>query len=581
MNLFSDVKNLVISSLSALQEDGFLPDGLDFANVAVEPPRDALHGDMATNAAMVLAKPAKMKPRDIAEKLAEKLVADDRVLAADVAGPGFLNLRLDASEWLQIVPVALSAGDDFGRSEMGADRKVNVEYVSANPTGPLHVGHTRGAVFGDALASLLDFAGYNVTREYYINDGGAQVNVLARSVYLRYLEANGQDVAFEDGTYPGDYLIAVGEAVKEKYGDSLVGKPESEWLDELRELSTDAMMDLIRADLKALGVEMDVFYSEKSLYGTGRIEAALEDLESKGLIYEGVLEPPKGKKPDDWEPRVQTLFKSTEHGDDVDRPVKKSDGAWTYFAPDIAYHYDKVQRGFDELIDIFGADHGGYVKRMKAAVSALSGGRVSLDIKLTQLVKLYKDGQPFKMSKRAGTFVTLRDVVDQVGPDVTRFVMLTRKNDAPLDFDFDKVMDQSKDNPVFYVQYAHARICSVLGKATEAGVDISDEALGGADLAGLGHEAELALTKKIGEWPRMLELAAKHNEPHRVAFYLYDLASEYHSLHNLGKQHPELRFWQADNVELSMSKMALIRAVAVVLSAGLGILGVTPMQEMR
>ena len=580
MNLFADIRTLVLDSLTALQSEGVLPADLDFTNVAVEPPRDALHGDMATNAAMVLAKPAKSKPRDIAEALAAKLLQDDRITAADVAGPGFLNLTLDPASWTAIVPQAIRSGADFGRSDMGQGKKVNVEYVSANPTGPLHVGHTRGAVFGDALASLLDFAGYDVTREYYINDGGAQVDVLARSAYLRYLEANGQEVAFEDGTYPGDYLIPVGEALKEKYGDSLVGKPESEWLADLRAFGTEAMMDMIRADLKALNIEMDVFYSEKSLYGTGRIEAAIDSLKDKGLIYEGVLEPPKGKKPEDWEPREQTLFKSTEHGDDVDRPVKKSDGSWTYFAPDIAYHYDKISRGFDALIDIFGADHGGYVKRMKAAVSALSDGQVPVDIKLTQLVKLFKDGEPFKMSKRAGTFITLRDVVEQVGPDVTRFHMLTRKQDAPLDFDFDKVLEQSKENPVFYVQYANARICSVMRKANEAGVDTSDAILATADMGANTHPAELALARKLAEWPRLLELAAKHNEPHRVSFYLYELAAEYHSLHNLGKAEPQLRFWQADNTDLSLSKIALIRAVSVVLSAGLGILGVTPMTEM-
>lgn len=581
MNLFADIKTLVLDSLAEMQAEGALPEGLDLANVAVEPPRDALHGDMATNAAMVLAKPAKQKPRDIAEALAAKLVADWRINAADVAGPGFLNLTLDPNVWLEVVSDALNSDADFGRSHIGAGRKVNVEYVSANPTGPLHVGHTRGAVFGDALASLLDFAGYDVTREYYINDAGAQVDVLARSAYLRYLEANGQAVQFADGTYPGDYLVEVGKALKEKYGDTLVDKPEDVWLSDLREFATAAMMDMIRDDLKQLGVEMDVFYSEKSLYGTGKIEAALADLQSKGLIYEGVLEPPKGKLPEDWEPRVQTLFKSTLHGDDVDRPVKKSDGTWTYFAPDIAYHYDKIQRGFDELIDVFGADHGGYVKRMKAAVSALSDGRVPLDIKLTQLVKLYKNGEPFKMSKRAGTFVTLRDVVDQVGPDVTRFVMLTRKNDAALDFDFDKVTEQSKDNPVFYVQYAHARISSVLAKAREAGIDVSRGALLSADMSTVAHDAELAVARKIGEWPRLLELAAKNHEPHRIAFYLYELSSDFHALWNRGKELPELRFLQEDDVVTSSAKIALCRAVAVVISAGLGILGVTPLQEMR
>ncbi len=581
MNLFADIRALVIHALTEMGSEGALPVGLSFDNVTVEPPRDPAHGDMATNAAMVLAKPAGMKPRDIAEALAGKLAADPRIETAEVAGPGFLNLRLAPDAWHGVIAAILSDGMDYGRSDMGAGVKVNVEYVSANPTGPLHVGHTRGAVFGDALASLLAYAGHDVTREYYINDGGAQVDVLARSVYLRYLEALGQEVAFEDGTYPGDYLIPVGEALAREKGDAWVDQPESVWLVEMRNYATDAMMDLIREDLAALGVHMDRFFSEKSLYGTGRIEAALEDLENKGLIYEGVLEPPKGKTPEDWEPREQTLFKSTEHGDDVDRPVKKSDGSWTYFAPDIAYHFDKVSRGFDALIDVFGADHGGYVKRMKAAVSALSDGTVSLDIKLTQLVRLFKNGEPFKMSKRAGNFVTLRDVVDQVGPDVTRFVMLTRKNDAPLDFDFDKVLEQSRENPVFYVQYAHARVMSVLRKAAEAGVDADDNALRAADLSGLTHEAELNVARKLAEWPRLVEIAARTNEPHRIAFYLYELAGDFHGLWNRGNDMPELRFLQEGDVATSQSKIALARAVSVVISAGLGILGVTPVQEMR
>lgn len=581
MNLFTDIRSLVIESLDAMVSDGTLPADLDLRNVAVEPPRDAAHGDMATNAAMVLAKPAKMKPRDIADALAVKLAADDRITSAEVAGPGFLNLRLAPSIWQGVPKSVLSAGLGYGRSDMGQGLKVNVEYVSANPTGPLHVGHTRGAVFGDALASLLDFAGYDVTREYYINDGGGQVDVLARSVYLRYLEAHGQEVAFPDGTYPGDYLVATGEALKAKVGDAYVDQPESVWLQEVRTFSTDAMMELIRADLKALGITMDVFYSEKSLYGTGRIEAAIAALDSKGLIYEGVLEPPKGKKPVDWEPRQQTLFKSTEHGDDVDRPVKKSDGAWTYFAPDIAYHYDKVERGFDMLIDVFGADHGGYVKRMKAAVSALSDGRVPLDIKLTQLVKLFKDGQEFKMSKRAGTFVTLRDVVELVGSDVTRFVMLTRKNDASLDFDFAKVLEQSRDNPVFYVQYANARICSTLRKAVEADIAVDDVTLGAADLSLLVDDAQLAVAKKLAEWPRLVDIAARTHEPHRVAFYLYDLASELHGLYHLGKSNDDLRFVNTSNQSATHANLALARAVSIVISAGLGILGVKPAQEMR
>ena len=581
MNLFAEIRSLVINSLQQMQMQGDLPDGLSFDAVTVEPPRDAAHGDMATNAAMVLAKPSKCKPRDIAQKLAARLSADPRLASVEVAGPGFLNLRLSPNLWADVVRAILTDQDGYGRATIGAGLKVNVEYVSANPTGPLHVGHTRGAVFGDALASMLDFAGFEVTREYYINDGGAQVDVLARSVYLRYLEAHGQEVAFEDGTYPGDYLIDVGQALKEKIGDSYLGKGEQVWLADVRDFSTRAMMDLIQQDLLALGVKMDVFYSEKSLYGTGRIEAAIEDLKSKGLIYQGVLEPPKGKKPEDWEPREQTLFRSTDHGDDVDRPVQKSDGSWTYFAPDIAYHYDKVQRGFDQLIDVFGADHGGYVKRMKAAVSALSNDQTSLDIKLTQLVKLFKNGEPFKMSKRAGTFVTLRDLVDQVGADATRFVMLTRKNDAPLDFDFDKVMEQTKENPVFYVQYAHARICSVLRKAQLAEVPVDDADLRAADLAGLTDDAELTLAAKLAEFPRLIEIAARSNEPHRIAFYLYDLASEFHALWNKGNEQPGLRFLQEKNLAASQAKIALIRATAVVISNGLGILGVQPAQAMR
>ncbi|KGM88615.1 arginyl-tRNA synthetase [Roseovarius mucosus DSM 17069] len=581
MNLFTDMRDLVLETLAAMQAADQLPEGLDMTSVTVEPPRDAAHGDMATNAAMVLAKPAGLKPREIAEGLAARLAEDARVQSAEVAGPGFLNLRLSPAVWQRVARAALTEGTEYGRSTLGSGKRVNVEYVSANPTGPLHVGHTRGAVFGDALAQLLDYVGYEVTREYYINDGGAQVDVLARSVYLRYLEAHGQAVAFADGTYPGDYLIEVGEALKAQVGDAYVDEPEAVWLEPIRNFATDRMMALIRDDLKALGVEMDVFYSEKSLYGTGLIEAAIEDLRGKGLIYRGVLEPPKGKMPEDWEPREQTLFKSTEHGDDVDRPIMKSDGGWTYFAPDIAYHYDKISRGFDLLIDVFGADHGGYVKRMKAAVSALSNGRVPVDIKLCQLVKLYKNGEPFKMSKRAGTFVTLRDVVDQVGPDVTRFVMLTRKNDAPLDFDFDKVLEQSKDNPVFYVQYANARVNSVLRKAAEAGIAVDDATLAGADLSGLTHEAELAVARKIAEWPRLVEIAGRTNEPHRVAFYLYDLASDLHALWNRGNDDASLRFIQEGDVATSQAKIALARAVTVVISAGLGILGVTPAEEMR
>ena len=581
MNLFSDIRDLVIDALTDLMGDGTLPAGLDLSAVAVEPPRDASHGDMATNAAMVLAKPANLQPRVIAEALAARLMSDPRVAGADVAGPGFLNLRLDPALWHGLLRATLSQGIDYGRSALGQGLKVNVEFVSANPTGPMHVGHTRGAVFGDALARLLSFAGWDVTREYYINDGGAQVDVLARSAFERYREAHGLEPAIAEGLYPGDYLIPVGEALKAKYGATLLDQPESVWLKDVRDFATEMMMAEIRNDLKVLGVEMDVYSSEKALYGTGEIEAAIDTLRSMGLIYEGTLEPPKGKEPDDWEPRVQTLFRSTAHGDDVDRPVQKSDGSWTYFAPDIAYHYNKVRRGFDQLIDIFGADHSGYVKRMKAAVSALSNGRVPLDIKLIQLVKLYNNGEPFKMSKRAGTFVTLRDVVEQAGADVTRFVMLTRKNDAALDFDFDKVLEQSKDNPVFYVQYANARVNSVLRKARESGLDVSDATLMAADVSILTHEAELAMAKKIAEWPRLVEIAARNNEPHRVAFYLYELASEFHGLWNRGNDDTSLRFIQDGNPAVSQAKIALARSVSVVICSGLAILGVTPVEEMR
>ena len=581
MNLFAEFRALVLAELAGMAAEGLLPAGLDMGNVSVEPPRDPGHGDMMTNAAMVLAKPAGVPPRGLAEGLAARLLRDARIDAADVAGPGFLNLKLAAPVWQNVVKTALETGKNYGRSNLGAGRKVNVEFVSANPTGPMHVGHVRGAVVGDALASLLAFAGWQVTREYYINDGGAQVDVLARSAFERYREANGLEPEIREGLYPGDYLVPVGEALKAKYGDTLLNQPESVWLADLREFATQMMMQLIREDLAALNVRMDVYSSEKALYGTGLIEAALDTLRAKGLIYEGTLEPPKGKTPEDWEPRQQTLFRSTAYGDDVDRPVMKSDGSWTYFAPDIAYHFDKVKRGFDELIDILGADHGGYVKRMKAAVAALSDEKVVLDIKLIQLVKLYRNGEPFKMSKRAGTFVTLRDVVEQAGAEVTRFMMLTRKNDVALDFDFAKVLEQSKDNPVFYVQYASARINSVLRKAREQGLVVDDARLAKADLTRLSHPAEIDMAKKIAEWPRLVEIAAKGNEPHRIAFYLYELASDFHGLWNRGNDDASLRFLQDGAPDTSASKIALARATGVVISAGLAILGVTPAEEMR
>ncbi|UWQ20832.1 arginine--tRNA ligase [Jannaschia sp. W003] len=581
MNLFADIRTLTLEAVEALVRDGALPEGLETGAVSVDPPRDPAHGDMATNAAMVLAKPARAKPRDIAEALAVRLAADPRIASAEVAGPGFLNLRLAPAAWHDAVRAILAAGPDYGRSAMGAGQRVNVEYVSTNPTGPLHMGHARGAVFGDALAALLEVAGHEVTREYYINDGGAQVDTLARSVYLRYLEAHGRPVSFPDGTYPGDYLVATGEALRDEVGDRYVDRPEDEWLEEVRVFATDAMMALIREDLALIGVRMDVFFSEKSLYGTGRIEEAIALLDGKGLIYRGTTEPPQGKLPDDWEPREQTLFRSTAHGDDRDRPVRKADGSWAYFAPDIAYHHDKIARGFDQLIDVFGADHGGYVKRMKAAVSALSDGQVPLDVKLIQLVKLLRGGEELKMSKRAGTFETLRDVIGLVGADVTRFVMLTRKNDAPLEFDVEAVREQSKDNPVWYVQYASARIHSVLRKAEAGGIAVGDSDLMDADLSTIEHPAQLALVAKLAEWPRVVETAARTHEPHRVAFYLYDVASALHALWNRGNEEADLRFVEDGNPKRTQAKLAIARAALVAISSGLGILGVTPATELR
>ena len=580
MNLFTHVREILIDILHDLSTQGILPADTDFSQITVEPPKDSRHGDMATNAAMVLSKSVETKPRELAKIISDSLSQNEIVLSVDIAGPGFINISLSEACWHSLLSSVILNGINFGRSNIGYSKKVNVEFVSANPTGPLHVGHTRGAVFGDALASLLSYSGYEVTREYYINDGGAQVDVLARSVFLRYQEAFGKEVVFEDGTYPGDYLIPIALKLKDKVGDAYLQKSEDKWLPEFRDYAVQAMMDLIKSDLDLLGIEMDTYFSEKSLYDSGQIEAALDRLKNNGLIYKGILEPPKGKKTEDWEPREQTLFKSTQHGDDVDRPVLKSDGTWTYFAPDIAYHFDKITRGFDLLIDIFGADHGGYVKRMKAAVSALSSGEVPLDIKLCQLVKLYQNGEPFKMSKRSGNFVMLRDLVEEVGPDVTRFVMLTRKNDAALDFDFQKVLEQSRENPVFYVQYAHARIKSVIRKAEELDIDISDRALSETNLTSLTHSSELSLIKKIAEWPRLVEVAARLYEPHRIAFYLFDLSSQLHAHWSKGSDNPDLRFLHNDNLVKTQSKIALARAVSIVISSGLAILGVKPAEKM-
>lgn len=588
MNLFSDIRTLLTDTIQGLSAAGTLPADLDLSNVTVEPPRDASHGDIATNAALVLTKQAKMKPRDIADAIAQAIVSNDAISAADVAGPGFINLRLTNDLMRAQVAGVLQAGDAFGSADVGGGRKVNVEYVSANPTGPMHVGHCRGSVFGDALANLLAKTGHDVAREYYINDAGGQIDVLAKSAFLRYREALDETIGeIPEGLYPGDYLVPLGKELAQKHGDSLTKMDEAEWLPIVKDASIDAMMAMIRNDLAALNIHHEVFFSERDLGRAdeqgSKLAEAFELLESKGLLYTGVLEPPKGKKPDDWEARPQLLFKATEFGDDVDRPMKKSDGSHTYFAADIAYHLDKYRRGFGDMIDVWGADHAGYIKRMQAAVTALSGGEGSLDVKICQMVKLYRAGEPVKMSKRSGEFVTLRDVVDEVGRDVVRFIMLTRKNDAPLDFDFAAVMEQSKDNPVFYVQYAHARICSVLRLAADdfPQADMSDAALAKADLSALDDEAEMALIKQMAAFPRLIEQAAIAHEPHRVAFYLQDLAAGFHALWNKGKEDTRLRFIHTDQPNVTMARLALIRAVAITLAAGLGVLGVTPVEEMR
>ncbi|MBM3507887.1 MAG: arginine--tRNA ligase [Alphaproteobacteria bacterium] len=585
MNYFNLLLDRIKADLEGLQAAGILPAGLDFAAVALDPPKDPKHGDVSTNAAMVLAKAAGKPPREIATALAARLRSYSDTDGAEVAGPGFLNLRLKPSFWYARLSEALNAGDEYGRSTLGRGKgAVNVEYVSANPTGPMHVGHARGAVFGDALAALLEFTGHDVTREYYINDDGAQVDVLARSAYLRYREALGDRIGeIPSGLYPGEYLKDVGEGLVELYKQRFHNAPESEWMEPFREFAVAEMMGEIRDDLELLGVRHDVFTSERGLVAEGKVDKSLGGLRRKGLVYEGVLEPPKGKEPEDWEPRQQTLFKATQFGDDTDRPVQKSDGSWTYFATDIAYHADKIDRGFETLINVWGADHGGYVKRMEAAVKALSDGKVALDVQLCQLVKLMDRGQPVKMSKRAGTFVTLRDVVDAVGKDVVRFIMLTRRNDAQLEFDYAVVTEESKENPVFYVQYAHARCHSVLRKALEVmpGVDLSSSSLARVELQRLTHPDELALIKVLASWPRSVESAAEAHEPHRVAFWLRDLAAAFHALWNRGKEEEALRFLVDGDRSLTLARMALVRGCALGLAVGLRIMGVTPVEELR
>src|SRR3954454_5619145 len=590
-HLFADVLARVHAICAALATEGQWPAGIDFSRVVVEPPRDASHGDMATNAAMVLAKDAKAKPRELADKIAEKLRADDLVASVEVAGPGFINLTLKPEVWADELRTMLREAASYGKSAIGHGAKVNVEYVSANPTGPMHVGHCRGAVFGDALCGLLDFGGYDVTREYYINDAGAQVDVLARSAFLRYREALGEVIGeIPEGLYPGDYLVPVGQALAAEHGDKLKAMPEAAWLPIVRAKAIAMMMDMIKGDLAALNIKHDVFFSERSLIETGnnKVTETIDFLRGKGDVYEGRLPPPKGGAPvEDYEDREQTLFRATAYGDDVDRPLMKSDGSYTYFASDIANHKNKFDRGFTNLIDVFGADHGGYIKRMQAAVKAVTAGKATLDVKIVQLVKLLRGGEPVKMSKRSGDFVTLREVVDEVGKDAVRFMMLYRKNDAVLDFDLAKVIEQSRENPVFYVQYGHARGHSVFRNAREVVPDLPEDAAGraaflaGAAVERLTDAAELDLLRRLALYPRTIEAAAVAHEPHRIAFYLYDLASEFHALWTRGRDLPYLRFIINNDAQITKARLALVQGVVSVLASGLAVLGVHAPDEMR
>ena len=582
MDVFALFEGRVVDALKAsFPQLSDTPDVL--SRVVVEPPRDPAHGDLSTNAAMVVAKPLGKNPREVAGALADHFGSDADVASVDIAGPGFLNFRLKPAIWTQVLKSVSNLGADFGRANVGRGEKVNVEYVSANPTGPMHVGHTRGAVFGDALASLLAYAGYDVTREYYINDAGAQVDTLARSAFLRYREALGETIEIPAGYYPGDYLADVGRSLVEEFGNSLRDKSEDVWLAPVKQHVLAAMLELIKSDLKKLNIEHEVFFSEKTLHGQGGdIDLTLDWLREKGLVYEGRLEPPKGKAPEDWEDRVQTLFRATQFGDDVDRPLVKSDGSYTYFAADIAYHRNKVMRGYTTLIDVLGADHAGYATRIQAAVKAVSDGKASADVRFCQLVKLLRNGEPVKMSKRSGDLVTLAEVVEEVGVDATRFMLLFRRNDAPLDFDFALVKEQSKDNPVFYVQYAHARTYSVFRNAARdlPDLDTSRAALDGADLSLLSTQDEVELVRLIGSWPRQVAAAARAHEPHRLAFYLHELAAQFHAFWGKGKEDPALRFVNQEDPTLTLSRLALVDSVRQVLRNGLDLLGVSAPQEL-
>ena len=573
MNIFNLFEDEFKSIVETMKVEEILPADVDTGRVVFELPRDASHGDLACNAAMVLAKQVGAKPRDLAAQFATRLQAIDGVTDIEIAGPGFINMRVKPALWAAELTAIIAAGDDYGRNDSGQGRQVNVEYVSANPTGPLHAAHARGAVLGDAMASMLEFCGWNVIREYYVNDAGGQVDVLARSAYLRYREALGEEIGeIPSGLYPGAYLVDVGTALAEKVGKQYLDSDEDEWLPAVRSFAIEAIMDGIARDLQALGIRMDRFSSERSLVESGAVQAAIDRLVTQNDVYRGVLQPPKGKEPEDWEPREQLLFRASEFGDDTDRPLQKSDGSWTYFASDVAYHMDKLDRTGGPLVNIFGVDHGGYVKRMKAAVEALSGKKDMLDIRLCQLVNLMENGKPVKMSKRAGTFVTVRDVIDAVGADVIRFIMLTRRSDQTLDFDYAKVTEQSRDNPVFYVQYAHARACSVLRQAPQANV--------AADLYRLTAPAEMAVIKALASWPRLVVSAAQSHEPHRVAFFLMDLAAAFHALWTAGREAPELRFIREDDAGLTAARLCLVKATALVIRSGLGVLSITAREEM-
>ena len=575
MNIFTLFEAEFETIVLSLQAAGSLPSDIDTSRVVFELPRDPSHGDLACNAAMVLAKPAGMKPRDLAEMLVPAVTAIDGVTDVEIAGPGFLNLRVEGRLWAREIDAIIAAGTDYGRNDSGAGMPINVEYVSANPTGPLHAAHARGAVLGDAMAGLLDYCGWKVTREYYINDAGAQVDVLARSAYLRYCEAHGRDIGeIPAGLYPGAYLIDVGSDLAAEFGDRFLDSDEDEWLAPIRGFTIDRIMAGIGEDLAALGIDMDRFSSERALVDSGAVQTAIDRLEAAGHVYRGILEPPKGKEPEDWEPREQLLFRASAFGDDTDRPLQKSDGSWTYFASDVAYHMDKLDRTGGPLINIFGVDHGGYVKRMMAAVEALSGQKGQLDIQLCQLVNLMADGKPVKMSKRAGNFVTVRDVIDAVGADVIRFIMLTRRSEQTLDFDYARVTEQSRDNPVFYVQYAHARACSVLRQAGD------DAGLATASLDALTDPAEMAVIRQLASWPRLVVSAARAHEPHRVAFYLMDLAALFHALWTAGRENPALRFICEDSPGLTAARLRLVKAMSLVIRSGLGVLAIDAREEM-